>query len=296
MVKEILSSLVTAVGGPAVILTGLFIFLGRIWIGRALENERRKTAAFLEELKSSYKLQVDTQLEHFKAVLNRDQALLNTALMISSNQHTAAQERRLEAIKLMWQATLDCRTAAGTALLYYDFIFPAYKTNPFDNPTLKKSLLDEGYGSSLSAAPKLLSIAPDIEQQRPFLGENLWRWFFGYRMLTGRVVVLLGQSVAENTVIPWEDGNDIKGLLSSVFSSEELEKAKSMRMQKLHWFLRLFEEKIMEQTNRVISGQLAGEDSLEQGRRIAEAAAHLQAQMSQNSTITGKDLSPKITK
>jgi len=110
-----------------------------------------------------------------------------------------------------------------------------------------------------------------LEMQRPFLGERLWTLFFLYRAFSGRLAFRVVDGKQKGALPVWDADAGITDLLKTTLSSAEIETARSPKFGGPQYAINLFEQKIIGEADRWISGKSAAELSIEEGQHLAEA-------------------------
>lgn len=253
--------------GSQAVLFGLIAWLGKLWIERILARERHVREKELEKHKSDQQLAVNSQLEKLRADLSQQHASVTASIAAASAAASLGHKERLKAVDQMWRACMCNREAVGPAIAFWDIIY-SFKR---EGKAYYRQQLD-----AQALAAKCRVEEKETEALRPFLGEELWSLYFGYRMILGRASIPLGLALsrAEEPEDFFED-TDVQRLLGGVLTEEEQHEFGVVGYERLKWLLARFERKIMAGAERLISGRQAALETHEQSLRLVDLARQL---------------------
>ncbi len=163
--------LVAAFGSVQAVITGLVVFLGRIWINRIHEQDRARLAA---------------ELEAVRAERERDKTILEAAFSVLSMSHGAAYQKRVEAVSELWKAIILIRENTPPLVNISDVLVWSEYGDIIKNPRLQT--YRNGLTEHATFSP--FELTKEVEEHRPFMGTVLWSLFFAYRALTARTALL----------------------------------------------------------------------------------------------------------
>ncbi len=252
---EVVGAVIALFGGIQLVLIGLAIFLGRIWINRIHEQDRARFTAELEALRAARK---------------QDAAVLQAAIQAFSVSHGVAQERRLNAISEVWKTILRLKEKTPAVVTHSDILTRSEQSQIFTDPRSQGFLegLDETSVIRGSAV-----VCEGIEDCRPFVGPILWSLFYAYRALVGRAAWLFVKGKEQGYIEPWYEDSGIRQILGAVIDKSELASFDSLQFGKFQQMCQLLESKILAEADQIISGASSGALGLEQAQRIADAAS-----------------------
>lgn len=139
-VTATLGQLIATLGGYAVVLAGLFAFVGKIWVSRIIERERSVLQHQLDETNKRLQFELDRDLHVGKAQFD---------LEISN-------------YKAIWACLVDLRTATLAIRPVMDFHDP----NESKEDRQKRRLL--------KAREALVSVQEQVEKNKPFYAPNVY--------------------------------------------------------------------------------------------------------------------------
>ena len=144
---------------------------------------------------------------------------------------------------------------------------------------------DSRFRLSIPTEKDLVSLLSQrIEQERPFLGEELYALFFVYRAIIGRICFLLERDVAKGYVKSWFQDDGIRQLLRLVLASEQVKEFEELTFVHVNWMTNAIEGRILSELRSVIVGTQSVDDGLEQASRILEAVQAVESQASEKRT------------
>lgn len=268
-----IENLLALFGGAQVVLVGLIAWLGKLWLERTLERERHSREREFEKLKSDQQLAVSSQLERLRADLSQQQATIGASMGAASAAAGLGYKERLKAVESMWRATRCQRNSAVSAITYWDLIYSFKKGQAL---TAKGKAHFRELLNVKDLSERCKSQDEEAEALRPFLGEELWSLYYGYRMLIGRASVPLAIALSNNEEP--EDffaDKDIHRLLQRILTPEEQQEYAVVESERLQWLLSRFESKIMAAAERFISGRQAALETHKQSLELLDIARQL---------------------
>jgi hypothetical protein len=232
-------------------------------------------------LKASIEHEYNQKLETYKAQLTTEHELavlkIQTALAREAAFHAAAHasfaegqkasmERKLNGVDRLWSWIRQFRTGLPEVLTFLDVLTTDEYKAAKDNPAFQK------HSSRLTSDNLAAMLTTTIEDVRPYVGEYLWALFFSYRAIMGRILFLLqlARTDADNAVL----------------TEQEVQAFDGLEFMKVMWLQERLESKILAATQKIISGETFGAESLEQAELIRQSIAKLPADGQQASPQT----------
>lgn len=249
-----MSSVLASVSASTVAVAAL-AYIFRTWLSERLR----------QSIAHEYQIALE-RLRADNARLNAAQATTNSAL---AEIHRAAHERRLDAIEKLWSAINEMRSKIPTSVFWYtDLLAPTEYQEFLIKPDFMRDV------ATLDAARhyrEFGSIFSDVDRSRPFIGDALFGLFFIYRATHFRLCHLLADGRDNGNIPDWHKDSGIEQLLSAVLSKEE---TAALLGKMFFTDARAFlEARILQQANRIISGEASAAFTLEQTQKIAEVMA-----------------------
>lgn len=248
-------------------LTAALVFLSKTWIS--------------ERVKNAIKHEYDQKLETFRANIRADQAIKDAAAASFSATHSAAFERRLDAIRTIWQAIMRMRQNTPAILQITDHLsgerYAQFIETTRDNQQVRDQVRFETLGETF--AP----ILKDADDVRPFAGEYLFALFDAYRSLIILAASILHTNLENGSGKSWHETNHLDYLFESFMTKAEFEDFHG-QLFKLEWARKCIEHKMIEHISVIISGQESGDLALSQAKKIEEAALKAQLDARQKAT------------
>jgi hypothetical protein len=148
-----------------------------------------------------------------------------------ANGYISSRERSLVAIETLWRVTTEIKKETRVVTLFYAILLPSeYSTVVPNNDYLKNSS-----GSLSDFNKKLIPKISEVQEQRPFLGEELYRLYFIFQAFAFRQAIKILSRKDKNTIYEWDkdfDGEkDISmyQTLKEIFTEDTLEPATFQR-------------------------------------------------------------------
>ena len=114
-------------------------------------------------------------------------------------------------------------------------------------------------------------INADVEKTRPYLNTYLWALFFTYRALTGRVLILMHESLKDASKIHWYQDKAIRELVKSILNEDEFNEWNSMEnINKWRYLQMTLENKLLSEIHSTLTGEKTSEEALAKAQSIRE--------------------------
>lgn len=219
-------------------------------------KEKAKNLATKEDIKV-----ITEMAEKIRSDYELKREVLSTRLDVLKNGYHAADGERIAAIKEMWVQVTDLRYKAPKEYSVLNILTDEECVealqNPRDSVALKEvgeDLLDSYVASHERAVDKL----------RPFLGEELYALYSVYRIVHGRIGVLMLWLKEGKITEPWSKDAYLLHILSLVLSTEEIAGAlEKTKIGKITNIENVLETKILSEVSKILSGETAERISAE---------------------------------
>lgn len=255
---DFISSLLTLLGVG--VLVCLFT-LGKKWLTRHIDRSvdyyyNEKLAEFKSDLATASQLKLQ-QLEQAHLVSN--EAFIHG--------HRIAAEQRIRAATTLWRAVVNLDRTRPSALMDLDKLSPDSYDLMRTDSTYRKSI-DEIVVYSLDSVREVLK-QDDVDEMRPFIGENCYELYRVYRGLIYGIGMILKFDVSSDKPVQcWFNHPTIRRALSSVLSEEELETFGEKEKGRISWVLQVIEEKILADVDKIVKGDFSIDEGVAQANRI----------------------------
>jgi hypothetical protein len=251
-----LTEIIALLGGWAVIVGGLVV-----WIGKLVS----------ERVTLNWKEQQHKEMATLEAQLARDRLVMETAIFSFSSGQKAAQEKKIQAAEKIWKHVLEIRKICQSAIFFYSILKPSEYNEVFTKPKIKAMIsnLDDSVIDQISSNPE------NLESNRPFLGEKLWLLFFIYRAFLGRISLILVDGLKEGEIKDWRKDHGVHSLLKNILSNEQLTAVMVESPLAMHKAITLLEAMLLEEISFIISGEKASKDTFELAKKLGELTGNL---------------------
>ena len=202
-------------------------------------------------------------------------------------------ERRLIAVDKIWRETIRLRRECPTAVGLLD-IYPPDRYDVAKIPGIRRLADDMDLPSIVERLQDT-----EVENIRPFIGEACYSLYSCYYALTGRIAYLLSEDIPKGKVRPWYKDGRTRELLSEVLTKQEIMKLDSLTQGQLKWTRNLLEQKILERTSQIISGNTSAEEGIEQARNIQRSIDDMNKEINRVSyerNDSGSHTAPPLSK
>ncbi len=265
VISSVLSSLVTSSA-----LIGLAVYVFHVWAGARIKGEvDTQYAKRIETHKEELRAQTETELETLRAEIERDRALRTFATSAFASAHTAASERRLQAVQEIWDATVKTRRVANKLMLLVDILTREEIAAALGDPRMEERI---GHPTDQEMLEIFTSPGSQVESMRPFVDEPLWAMFFGYRALLGRILAMLQLGRTRGQLQFWLDEKHTHAILASLLDAPELRHIEQMKVGGIAEAQGFIERRIVEAARKAVSGEAASVVAMEHARVILDLA------------------------
>lgn len=203
------------------------------------------------------------EIEYIKDSLNSNQEIIRATLSSYSTSHNYAQEKRLIAIEKLW----ECISLST----FYSVFLPNEYLIILEKEDYRY-LLNKYSDDEIHKFPLVID---DIESQRPYLGEYMWGLFFAYRAFMLRMAVLFNHGVKKNNIPEWKYDVHLINLLKTSIGRGGFQKLDKNIPINILFAIGFFEQKILIEMNKNITGETASESNLHQAQRIIQLTSKI---------------------
>ena len=168
-------------------------------------------------------------------------------------------EKKLDAIGKLWSQVLELRRSLPPILMIIDVMTVEEYAKVKDNADLQPLRGD-------LSQEKLASLVNNedgpIEKVRPYVRERMWALYHCYQLLTIHMLVSLNIGNDATSQIEWYKNEGTRKLIEAVLNPDELRMFDQLSFGKWSNVQQLLESKILTASQRVISGEEFGKESL----------------------------------
>jgi len=273
---EFILTVLSSATASGILAAGL-VFLAKSWISQRIKSAiEHEYAEKLESYRAQLKSEHDIALEEIKASNAQNEAVQAAATVSLIATHAAAQEKRLHALEVFWNSTIQLRTKAPSVLTILDLLVPKEYDQLLTNPNtmpLVAQLTTQGLTSDFGNSP-------EVDAARLYAGEYLFSLFWAYRAITGRIALRVVDGAKKGKIQDWAQDTGIRGLMCHVLTAAEISEFDALTIGKVKWLWARIEQKMLEHSAKIISGEASATFGLEQAQKVAQAASRLETKNS----------------
>jgi hypothetical protein len=266
---ELISNIITSSA-----ISGLLIWLSREWISARIKASiQHEYDQKLEAHKARLKAENEFSLLEIRTALEREAALHAAAYASFSEGQKAAMERKLDACDTLWEVIIQFRDNLPAVLTFIDVLTVEEYGEAKNHPTFQTLA---GELSQEKIKQLAVYFSGSTEKIRPYVGEYMWALFYSYRAIMLRLLFLLHLGLDDASKIEWHKDSLIRSLMEVVLTTKELQEFDKTPFGKVKWVQERIESKILSASQKIISGERFGAESLEQAKLIQGITAKLQ--------------------
>jgi hypothetical protein len=274
-IKETAKEITLLLGGTSIVLVAIITWLGKIWMDRILENERRKTQVVVEQLKNSLTLEREKLNIVLKTQLDQSRYFFEKTVSFFSENQKSIHEKRLLSFEQIWKTVQKFKQLAPFLL---DFLLEEEYKLIKTNPKLKAFL--QGYDEK-ELLKQCNLIDSEIESHRIYIPALIWQLYYSYRLISIRPMFKYKLLLTSDTVvIPWYKEPTLHTIIVNLLDEKELEEFEGLQRWQLSWILDRIEIKLLDIFQQYLSGDVLLADMnekailLDQANRKAQEASY----------------------
>lgn len=115
-----------------------------------------------------------------------------------------------------------------------------------------------------------------VEEYRPFIGDQIWSYYFIYRAICFRTIYLIEKLKNGQEFGYWYEDSGMKQLMSFILSEKEIEMIIKQGPHSLYRTLDIIEVKILKEFNYILSGKKSAIETFEDSKELRELIAQYQ--------------------
>ncbi len=259
---DLFYKIVVYLGGGTVIITGIVVYASKI---------------VAKKLSITWQHENNKHIELLKGEIAKYQSLTTNLLSTYSSGFQLAQQNRINAIEKLWDNILIVKSQCSSIALIYGIltekeIETAYSdTSELANKT-RRQFFDKL--DIMEYAKNIRESQHQVEKLRLFIGDDLWRFFHLYVTFTGRAIHLLVIDKEKKKTTIWHKDKSLVDALKQFLTDPEIKYLLSLKHNSFTICTDLLEQKVINGSNKILTGELAMENSLEQVKKLNE---HLKA-------------------
>lgn len=244
-------------GGTSVIAIGISTFIGKIISNKII---------------SKWQLENQKQLELLKGEISKNQNIMNSLMASFSSGHQSAQEKRIQAVDCIWDATIKTITFGDRINSIYSILTSDELKDVYisEDPRIKNLRTEIDRLDLEKFVENTKDSHVKVEKLRPFILPETYRLFLLLHTFTGRSIHLFKKDKGFQKITLWKDDNAILTALKVELSEEEISYAISLNINSFSTIVNIIESKILNNCNKTLSGELALDSSLEQAQKLAK--------------------------
>ena len=242
---------IASIGGGAVVAVAVIAWFGNLT---------------RDKINLIWKQEYEKEIELLKSNFNSNLELLRISLTTFSAGHQYSQERRLQAIDLLWQNIISIRDFISPISTFFSVLLPEEYT-PVLNKDPDAFLVSRITDKTTS---ELLNKLDNIETQRPYLGEYIWGLFFTYRSFMLRISFLFQRGKEKGHIKKWHEDTHVLNMLKTSIGDEDFNKLDFAHPMSILYAINMFEQKILIEVNKLVSGEFASEANYKEAKRLLD--------------------------
>lgn len=244
------------------------VWLFRTWISEQLKHSiGHEYQLKLEIHKNELRADHEKAMLALKEEAERSRQRENAAVQAGADIYKVNQEKRLQAISILWEEMLATSKASGNILMRADIL-----TNDefFDQFRNNKDILQHKHEVQEEFLfEKVMKASPNSDAHKPFVDERLWAYFYVYRILFLRISYLINQFIEGKLETHWSDDKNIQSLLNFIDINGLLNKSLNLSVGKFSNIQRIIEEQFSSRVREIMIGDDASAASLERSVSMA---------------------------
>lgn len=241
-------SIVKIVGGLTIIVPAIIGFVSYLLQSRLLDRWRAND---------------QKELEILKGTIERNNSVLTSIL--SKSQPDFILVKKLDAIEKIWNFAIGTkRNVPASVTLAFSILID----DEFTMDSLRKYSKGQFENISFENIVMKNKLITDFDNLRYLLPPKLWTLVFIYQATINRSFHLLVDGYQKGKPVYWKNDESINSMLKTSLEENELNYIYGLKIQSMDVLLNILEYKILNEINKVLTGEAQVEDNLQVARRI----------------------------
>lgn len=251
----------------SVVAIGLIVWFAREWISTRLKAViQHEHDIKLETYKSQLKTESEKSILEFQTDIKQKLSLYEAA-------RSSIMVGQKSSIERLWDEILRLKNECPAILGLVNVLTVEECTQMYTRKDCKELAKE----NSLEKLNKYIGIRDNrVEKSRPYVGEYLWSIFFAYRQIMTRIPFLMYMGLEDANKAKWDQDKGIRQILNAVLTQNEINEFDQNRIGKVALLQRKLEAKILMESQKIISGEEFGAESLKQAELILEQIAKVE--------------------
>lgn len=244
--------IITICGGASTIIAGIVGYVAQRLANK--QNER-------------WRLTTESELKRLENELSEKSSFLANLIDVQKSSYNFSQDKRISSIEKVWNNLEKVKQKISPTVEFIYNSITAEEINDLNKEDLSESgrlisrqLRNINYNDFFLESNNFTRV---IFSERPFMGENLWLMITLYNKFLERIMYLTQSGQANSTIKHWRHDSAIMEMLKYNFPSEQIVAISKVDVGSYDMICYIFEEKIIDQINDVLSGKVASNNSLE---------------------------------
>ncbi|WP_159473618.1 hypothetical protein [Chryseobacterium sp. 18068] len=246
-------------GGLTVVIPAIITFVAQKWSD--YKNEK-------------WRLNTEVKLKNLESELSEKTSLINNMIEVQKSNYSLSQEKRINYIEEIWGSISEL-----------NYVLPTSMINLFsrsDDNLKRISSLGESSREFSKAKDEIestgtdeyiesyISIQKRLTSARPFLGEDLHQRFYVLYMFYTRIFAHFVNGIENKNLNHWSNDKQIIKVLKDALAEDEFKFITDTKHRNLTYITGILEGRIIEEINKVLSGNIATKTSIEHVKEIKE--------------------------
>ena len=266
-----------AIAAPlSAIVAFALVWFFRTWISTQIRASIRheydqKLVAYKAEIEKTKEVML-LKLQH---EIDSKISIYEAAQSSLSDSYKASMERKLDSIGLLWDDVLKLRKTMPPAMDLLDAFGPGEIQEYLgarQQPNMDRLF---PYWNSDEFRRKMTEMDPSIEKIRPYVSHYLWAVFFSYKVIHIRLLTLVQSPFSDEEKFRWYEDEGTYGVIKNILNSRDIKEFDDLRKGRYSWLRRKLETLMLLEMGRIISGEKASLESLENASSLLQQAEQL---------------------
>ena len=248
-----------------------FFKLITIWIA-ILSSIISFIAYFIKDyFLNKWKGDQQNEIETLKSQLEKSNLLIGNISNSISSTYLNSHTKRVEEIEKVWKGMMKMKKEMPGLVFTAYTILTKNEVENIPTDTNKHIQLSITNFKPQDYFNSNYEIMLDVQNGRPFIGENLWIHFYVYQSFLGRLTYLIQDGLNKGKVKYWMDDRTFTDqILKLIIKSDELEQLTSIDINAFHNVLNFIEAKVLNDISEQIMGKRLTEESVKHALKLSQ--------------------------
>jgi len=249
-----------------VIVFAIIIFKTWIleWVKKGVGHGYSKD---LESFKSQLTKEREIEIEDLRREFKKRQEIQTLATASYMVGQHSLFEKKINSIQELWGIIVKSKSLMPSIFIAADHLSEDEYLKMISLEDIKPHL-------KLFDTKSILTLIEHLdsgETLRPFVGEYLWSLYRSYIIFTKSILLQIHKGIQTGEIKYWEKDQQLISIIDNVLTKDDIEYVKKFKFGRMEVIQSKIEDKIIEHSKKIISGDISADEGLVKAKEILKA-------------------------